>query len=808
MTALSVTAYGIPVGATFSTPGRLGTPLNITSASDTDYVVYTVPSESEYAIVNLSITNRESTPVRAACVAISTSSSPTDQEFIEWYTPILPNGVLEVTKIMMAPGEKLIVRFPLVPTYSLTSTATSTDEGTSITATLTTTDVNDGTLVPYAITGTNISTADFTGLSSLTGNFTVVSSTASLNLTLASDTTTEGVESFSVGLTGVGRSENTIVTVNDTSITYVVNGQIEFTEPGTYLWQAPVGVTSVSAVAIGGGGGGGGNGGAGGGGGGLGWKNGISVTPGSFYTVVVGANGNGGAWGTNSNGGDSYFISTSTVKGGGGGYGQQGFTVGSGGTYIGGGGGNGGNGGGGGAGGPAGGGGGAGGYAGNGGSGGNYSSTSGTSGSGGGAGGGAAQDSTNYYAYSGGGGTGIYGQGTSGAGAVASASPASSTAGGGGGSGGSNGYVGIRYLNKTLWGQWGTNSASQKIQGKTLTFGSAAYAFVDPLGTFGTNFTNLRVSWASGTYDPTLKIVSNVSGSGLNSVWTLNHGPRNRDYPNQYTYLFVSNSSDGGWPGGGGAGASGTGTYGGVGASGAVRLMWGSGRSYPSTGTSNTGTSGTVQLTLLDLTNYQAPTTVGTFSTSNAYLAYGMGSALIPSTGTPSISFSGGPTSGYLTVECWRAFTATAGAFDIILQLTIDSNNYIFLQKDGTMRGKANGSNFATGAGSWTVTPHQIDHYVITLNLTSGTVIAAKNGSTSTALPSGGISFVGTFSKVTFQDSTYGGYAPGYIDDIRIQNIDTYSLHVGTSPTYTMPTTELSVTANTVSLVRTVALGT
>ena len=108
------------------------------------------------------------------------------------------------------------------------------------------------------------------------------------------------------------------------------NGQAEFTTPGSYTWVAPPDVTSVSVVAIGGGGGGAGaydgtndNNRGSGGGGGLGYKNNISVTPGQSYTVVVGDGGTGGQGGpTNeqlsrgTDGGDSYFIDATTVKGG------------------------------------------------------------------------------------------------------------------------------------------------------------------------------------------------------------------------------------------------------------------------------------------------------------------------------------------------------------------------------------------------------------------------------------------------------------------------------------------------------------
>jgi hypothetical protein len=107
-------------------------------------------------------------------------------------------------------------------------------------------------------------------------------------------------------------------------------GDATYITTGTYSWTAPTGVTSVSVVAVGGGGGGGhvwSSG--GGGGGGLGWKNNIPVTPGVSYTVVVGQGGESTANATNLStnlGGTSYFISTATVAGYGGGRGGPGAT--------------------------------------------------------------------------------------------------------------------------------------------------------------------------------------------------------------------------------------------------------------------------------------------------------------------------------------------------------------------------------------------------------------------------------------------------------------------------------------------------
>lgn len=136
-----------------------------------------------------------------------------------------------------------------------------------------------------------------------------------------------------------------------------------YSTPGSFLWYAPASVTEVHVACVGGGAGGGhaaayptpirrlsersnddeeqeqdssadttehkhklhkryiaGYRGSGGGGGGLGWANNIPVVPGQSYNVVIGAGGVNGS-STNQNGtdgGDSYFISTSTVAGFGG----------------------------------------------------------------------------------------------------------------------------------------------------------------------------------------------------------------------------------------------------------------------------------------------------------------------------------------------------------------------------------------------------------------------------------------------------------------------------------------------------------
>ena len=241
-------------------------------------------------------------------------------------------------------------------------------------------------------------------------------------------------------------------------------GQQAYTTPGTYSWVCPESVFSVSVVCVGGGGVGAferdytsGNE-ASGGGAGLGWKNNILVTPGQTYTVVVGAGAPTFTLPNPSNkayqstpAGDSYFISPTLVKGGGGGNASAG-GPGQGGTYVGDGGGNGGNGayaGGGTNYSGAAGGGGAGGYTGNGGNaradfGSQNPTGNGYPGNGGGGGAGAGYDiayNSGSKRGGSGGGVGIYGQGSNGTGG-ASSTIQSSVFGGGGGSGGTNGSNG------------------------------------------------------------------------------------------------------------------------------------------------------------------------------------------------------------------------------------------------------------------------------------------------------------------------------------------------------------------------------
>jgi hypothetical protein len=85
--------------------GRLGT-ADLAAATNT--TVYTCPADT-FAVVTLSVCNRGST---AATIQISVcdTSTPGNDEYIEFDTSLTAKGVLERTGIVLDAGKLLVVR--------------------------------------------------------------------------------------------------------------------------------------------------------------------------------------------------------------------------------------------------------------------------------------------------------------------------------------------------------------------------------------------------------------------------------------------------------------------------------------------------------------------------------------------------------------------------------------------------------------------------------------------------------------------------------------------------------------------------
>jgi|SaaInl0LU_22_DNA_1037365.scaffolds.fasta_scaffold26119_1 hypothetical protein len=110
--ALSVTVHGITFKTGAQTSGRLAT-ADLATQNGLDNVVYTVSTspDMDYAIVAVSVCNRAQTAAESVAIAVCDSDVPKDQDFVEWNTTLVPNGVLERTQIIMQRGQRLIVRW-------------------------------------------------------------------------------------------------------------------------------------------------------------------------------------------------------------------------------------------------------------------------------------------------------------------------------------------------------------------------------------------------------------------------------------------------------------------------------------------------------------------------------------------------------------------------------------------------------------------------------------------------------------------------------------------------------------------------
>jgi hypothetical protein len=85
--------------------GRLGT---ADLSVGTDTVLYSVPLDNfTVATVNLCNRGTSSATVR---IAVTSSPTPTNDEFIEYDTSLLAKGILERTGIVIAYGQHIVVR--------------------------------------------------------------------------------------------------------------------------------------------------------------------------------------------------------------------------------------------------------------------------------------------------------------------------------------------------------------------------------------------------------------------------------------------------------------------------------------------------------------------------------------------------------------------------------------------------------------------------------------------------------------------------------------------------------------------------
>lgn len=88
--------------------GRLGAN-DLASATNT--TIYTCPADT-FTVASVSIVNRGTNPATIR-MAVAASDTPTNAEYIEFDTELLPKNVLERTGIMLGATQKIVVRSSL-----------------------------------------------------------------------------------------------------------------------------------------------------------------------------------------------------------------------------------------------------------------------------------------------------------------------------------------------------------------------------------------------------------------------------------------------------------------------------------------------------------------------------------------------------------------------------------------------------------------------------------------------------------------------------------------------------------------------
>jgi hypothetical protein len=88
--------------------GRLGVADFTVVGAGVNHALYTVPL-STFSVVTVSVVNRSAGPVNIR-IAIATSASPGDAEYIEYDVEIVAKGVLERTGLVLDAGKVLVVR--------------------------------------------------------------------------------------------------------------------------------------------------------------------------------------------------------------------------------------------------------------------------------------------------------------------------------------------------------------------------------------------------------------------------------------------------------------------------------------------------------------------------------------------------------------------------------------------------------------------------------------------------------------------------------------------------------------------------
>lgn len=131
---------------------------------------------------------------------------------------------------------------PVTPTYAITPSTTSVNEGGTVTFNVTTTNVGSATLYWVVNGGVGLGASDFAD-NTLSGNVVITNNSGSFTRTIASDSTTEGSETFTVALKTGSTSGTTVATSSTITI-----GDTSTTPPTTYKIGVAVNAAGTETV--------------------------------------------------------------------------------------------------------------------------------------------------------------------------------------------------------------------------------------------------------------------------------------------------------------------------------------------------------------------------------------------------------------------------------------------------------------------------------------------------------------------------------------------------------------------------------
>jgi len=221
----STTVYTAALSSNVSTVNEGGSfTITLTSNRDNGYVFpYTITGVSSADIGGASLTGN------------FTVSGGTDVVTFNVTADALTEGTETFTLTLNGLGVSrsvTIVDTSTNPSYALSTSASTVNEGDTFTITLTTTNVANGTYIPYTITG--VSSADINN-AALSSSFAVSSNTASVVFTVTADTLTEGTETFTITLNDITPTVTRSVTIVDSSITpsYSVSSSVASINEGS-----------------------------------------------------------------------------------------------------------------------------------------------------------------------------------------------------------------------------------------------------------------------------------------------------------------------------------------------------------------------------------------------------------------------------------------------------------------------------------------------------------------------------------------------------------------------------------------------